>query len=59
MNIAIFCFGILLLLSNYIGMGVMVITSISILELYKLFNSQTIFQAYNNAVMEKIYQNIH
>jgi len=59
LNIIVFWTGVILLFSDYLGVGVMVIIAISIFEFYELFKSQSIVQEYNNTVMEKIYQNIH
>ncbi len=58
-NIVVFWVGVLLLFSNYTGIGVIIIIAISIFELYQLFKSQTIVQEHNNGVMEEIYQGIH
>lgn len=59
LNIAVFCVGVILLFSDYIGTGVIIILAISIFELYELFNSQTIVQEHNNSVMEEIYRDIN
>lgn len=59
LNIAVFCVGVILLFSDYIGTGVIIILAISIFELYELFNSQTIVQEHNNNVMEEIYRDIN
>ncbi len=58
-NIVVFWVGVMILFTDYTGVGVIIIIAISIFELYELFKSQTIVQEYNNCVMEKIYQNIH
>lgn len=59
LNIIVFWVGIILLFTDLIVIGVIVIIAISILELYELFKSQIIVQEYNNCVMEKIYQDLH
>lgn len=59
LNIAVFCVGVILLFSDYIGTGIIIILAISIFELYELFNSQTIVQEHNNSVMEEIYRDIN
>jgi len=58
-NVVFFGVGVILLFSDYTGIGVIMIIVISIFELYELFKSQVIVQEYNNCVMEKIYQDIH
>jgi TM2 domain-containing membrane protein YozV len=58
-NIVVFWAGVLLLFTDYTGIGVIIIISISIFELYELFKSQAIVQDHNNGVMEEIYQDIH
>jgi len=57
-NIVVFWTGVILLFTDYTGMGVIIIIAISIFELYELFKSQAIVQEYNNCVMDEIYQNI-
>ena len=58
MNIVVFWIGVFILFTDYIGIGVLMIITISIFELYELFKSQTIVQEHNNGVMEEIYRNI-
>lgn len=58
-SISIFWVGVVMLFTDYVGLGVLFIIAVSIVELYGLFCSQVIVQDYNNAVMEKIYRNIH
>jgi hypothetical protein len=59
LNIAVFCVGVILLFSDYIGTGLIIILAISIFELYELFKSQTIVQEHNNCIMEEIYRDIN
>jgi TM2 domain-containing membrane protein YozV len=58
-NICVFWAGAVMLFTGYLYVGVFFIIAVSILELYGLFRSQVIVQDYNNAVMEKIYRDIH
>jgi len=59
LNIVAFWAGVILLFSDYTGIGVIIIIAISFFELYELFKSQTIVQEHNNRVMEQIYHDIH
>ncbi len=54
-NIIIFWSGIFLLFTPYTIAGILIIIAISLFELYELFQSQTMVQAYNNNIMEDIY----
>lgn len=54
-NLLIFSLGVAALLLGMIHLGVILLVGISILELYALFLAQTIVQAYNNEVMQRIY----
>jgi hypothetical protein len=58
-NICVFWAGAVMLFTGYLYVGAFFIIAVSILELYGLFRSQVIVQDYNNAVMEKIYRDIH
>ena len=58
-NICVFWAGAVMLFTGYLYLGVFFIIAVSIFELYGLFRSQVIVQDYNNAVMEKIYRDIH
>ena len=58
-NICVFWAGAVMIFTGYLYVGVFFIIAVSILELYGLFRSQVIVQDYNNAVMEKIYRDIH
>lgn len=57
-NLAIFLIGIVMLFTSMRIVGILLILIVSVIELYALFKSQIIVQAYNNAVMKKIYQEI-
>ncbi len=57
-NLAIFLIGIVMLFTPMIIVGILLILTVSVIELYALFKSQIIVQAHNNAVMKKIYQEI-
>ncbi|MCW5618808.1 MAG: TM2 domain-containing protein [Nitrosomonas sp.] len=57
-NLAIFLIGIIMLFTSMRIVGILLILTVSVIELYALFKSQIIVQAYNNAVMKKIYQEI-
>lgn len=57
-NLAIFLIGIVMLFTSMRIVGILLILTVSVIELYALFKSQIIVQAYNNAVMKKIYQEI-
>lgn len=57
-NIIVFWAGIFLLFTNYTGVGIAIIIAISVFELYELFQSQAMVQAYNNDIMESIYNKL-
>lgn len=57
-NLAVFLTGIVMLFTPMIVVGILLIITISVIELYALFRAQTIVQAHNNAVMKKIYQEL-
>ncbi len=57
-NLTVFLVGVVMLFTPMIIMGILLIVAISVIELYALFKSQLIVQDYNNAVMQKIYQEI-
>ncbi|MBX3628581.1 MAG: TM2 domain-containing protein [Nitrosomonas sp.] len=57
-NLAIFLIGIVMLFTSMRIVGILLILTVSVIELYALFKSQIIVQAYNNAVMKKIYREI-
>lgn len=57
-NILVFCTGLILSLAGYALVGGMIIVTITLLELYALFNAQNIVAEYNNTVMEQIYNKL-
>lgn len=58
LNISIFITGIVMLFTPLVLIGILIMVLVSVIELYALFRSQVIVQAHNNAIMEKIYQEI-
>ncbi len=57
-NITVFLAGAVMLFTPLAIVGVLLIIIITVIELYALFKSQAIVQAYNNCVSEKIYRQI-
>jgi len=57
-NLAVFLTGLAMLFTPLFIPGILLIIAISVVELFALFKSQVIVQAHNNAVMNKIYQEI-
>ncbi len=57
-NLIIFTLGLLMLLTGHVVIGALLILAISILELPALFNVQAIVKKYNNALMERLYQQL-
>ena len=57
-NILIFWLGIGLLFTPISVLGIVVVASITALELYDLFRSQVIVQDYNNTVMARLYEQV-
>lgn len=57
-NLSVFLTGVIMLFTPLFVLGVLLIVAISVVELFALFKSQIIVQAYNNAVMNRIYQEI-
>jgi TM2 domain-containing membrane protein YozV len=58
LNIVVFWTGIICLFNGYTSIGVIIITAITILELYELFQSEIIVKEHNNSVMEQIYHDV-
>lgn len=54
-NLTVFCFGIVLLFTDKMFYGIVLLLGITVFELYALFNSQNIVADYNNTVMENIF----
>ncbi len=52
-HLSIFVIGIVLIFVGLAWVGVLIILSISIVELFALFQSQLIVQNYNNQIMQK------
>ena len=52
-HLSIFVVGIVLIIIGLVWAGILIILSVSIVELYALFQSQLIVQNYNNQVMQK------
>jgi len=57
-NITVFLAGTVMLFTPLAIVGVLLIIIITVIELYALFKSQAIVQAYNNGISEKIYRQI-
>lgn len=57
-NLLIFSFGLVLLLTGHSLFGLMLILVISVMELPALFKAQAIVSKYNNETMERIYQEL-
>lgn len=57
-NIAVFWLGVLLLFTDPLWLGILLIAGVTLLELYELFRSQLIVQQYNNQVMQETYQSL-
>lgn len=57
-NLLVFSLGVVALLLGMIPLGVILLVGISILELYALFRAQTIVQAHNNEIMQRIYSGL-
>ena len=57
-NLSIFLLGMMLLFTGLAVLGVIVLISITVVELKALFKSQQVIQDYNNNVMESVYREI-
>ena len=57
-NIMIFLIGIAWIIAGYLTVGIAFIIAISAVELGALFQAQQIVKAYNNNVMQRIYQEL-
>lgn len=57
-NLSVFLAGLIMLFTPLFVLGILLILAISVVELFALFKSQIIVQAYNNAVMNRIYQEV-
>lgn len=57
-NAGIFLLGVITIIAGFYLIGSLIILAISVTELSALFQAQRIVQAYNNDVMEKIYQEL-
>jgi TM2 domain-containing membrane protein YozV len=57
--IFLFWFGLILLFSEYLILGLILIALTFIIELNELFRAQIIIQKHNNRVMENIFHNLH
>ncbi len=57
-NLVIFCSGIMAFFLGFTLAGIVMVVTISLMELYALFNAQAIVTEYNNAVMQQIYNDI-
>ena len=57
-NLSIFIIGVIFILFSYIEIGIYMIVSIFLIELWALFNSQTIVQDFNNKVYENTLKKI-
>jgi len=57
-NLSVFLAGLVMLFTPLFVLGILLILAISVVELFALFKSQIIVQAYNNAVMNRIYQEV-
>lgn len=57
-NFSVFLVGAMMLFTPLAIIGLLLIITISIIELYALFKSQVIVQAHNNTVMKQIYNEI-
>lgn len=53
-----FLLGVIVIIAGFYLIGSLIILAISVTELSALFQAQRIVQAYNNDVMEKIYQEL-
>ena len=57
-NITVFLAGVVMLFTPLAVIGILLIFTISVIELYALFKSQVIVQAHNNHIMKKVYRKI-
>lgn len=57
--IFLFWFGLILLFSEYLILGLILIALTFIIELNELFRAQIIIQKHNNRVMENIFHNLY
>jgi len=57
-NVVVFLLGVIVIITGHYLIGSLIILIISAIELGALFQAQCIIQAYNNDVMEKIYQDL-
>jgi TM2 domain-containing membrane protein YozV len=57
-NLAVFLTGMIMLFTPLFIPGILLIITISAVELFALFKAQVIVQAHNNAIMNRIYQEI-
>lgn len=57
-NLSVFLAGLIMLFTPLFILGILFIMAISVVELFALFKSQITVQAYNNAVMNRIYQEV-
>jgi len=57
-NVLVFCAGLVLLVAGYAMVGIVIIVTITVLELYALFDAQNIVAEHNNKVMEQIYNSL-
>jgi TM2 domain-containing membrane protein YozV len=57
-NLAVFLTGMVMLFTPLFIPGILLIITISAVELFALFKAQVIVQAHNNAIMNRIYQEI-
>ncbi|MHA7878921.1 MAG: TM2 domain-containing protein [Saccharospirillum sp.] len=55
LNIAVFWFGVLLIVTGQWELGLAIILVISALELFELFRAQRIVLKHNNAVLARLY----
>ncbi|MCB1977623.1 MAG: TM2 domain-containing protein, partial [Nitrosomonas sp.] len=56
--LSVFLAGLIMLFTPLFVLGILLILAISVVELFALLKSQVIVQAYNNAVMNRIYQEV-
>lgn len=57
-NVVIFLLGVIVIITGHYLVGSLIILLISAIELGALFLAQRIIQAYNNDIMEKVYQDL-
>ncbi len=57
-NIVIFLIGIAWIIAGHLIIGIVFIVAISAVELGALFQAQQIVKAYNNNIMQRIYQEL-